>query len=361
MGTDHKLEMDLGMDEKRFDPMNTPYEVFEEDFPWNDAIEEQCAFLLRYAILAPSSYNTQPWKFEIKSNLILVHADYERRLPVVDPHDRELIIGVGAAIFNLRVAADHFGFDTLVRYTPHSPKGEALAVVEILPRDKGARNGLASLFPVITERHTNRSPFLAARVARSVVNSIEQLPRTNRSDIFVSTEAGLNEQVAQLVAMAEGEQHKDQEFRKELAEWIRLNETRRPDGIPGAAFGMGNIASAAAPWLLKSFDTPRIFAARNFHLCIEAPALVVLHGEDSIDHWLDTGQLLEHILLYVVSSGLQASFFNMPVEVPEYRIALRHMCGLLNWPQILLRLGYCLTEPTRTPRRPVEDVLIANR
>jgi hypothetical protein len=84
----------------------------------------------------------------------------------------------------------------------------------------------------------------------------------------------------------------------------------------------------------------------------------VLYGEDSIPVWIETGEALERLLLTVIRAGLQYSFFNMPIEIPELRTDLRRLLELPSWPQLLLRIGYCLTEPAGTPRRPVEDVLI---
>ena len=37
------------------------WEVSEKDFPETGSIEAQLRFLLRYAILAPSVKNSQPW------------------------------------------------------------------------------------------------------------------------------------------------------------------------------------------------------------------------------------------------------------------------------------------------------------
>lgn len=52
----------------------------------------QLQTLVHYATLAANGHNTQPWKFAIKENAIEIHPDYSRRLPVVDPQDRELWI-----------------------------------------------------------------------------------------------------------------------------------------------------------------------------------------------------------------------------------------------------------------------------
>src|SRR5512145_690217 len=50
--------------------------------------------LVRYAALAANGHNTQPWKFAIKEKTIEIHPDYTRRLPTVDPKDRELWISL---------------------------------------------------------------------------------------------------------------------------------------------------------------------------------------------------------------------------------------------------------------------------
>jgi hypothetical protein len=61
--------------------------------------------LVRSATLAASGHNTQPWKFAIKENAIEIHPDYSRRLPIVDPVDRELWMSLGCVLENLLVAA----------------------------------------------------------------------------------------------------------------------------------------------------------------------------------------------------------------------------------------------------------------
>ncbi len=61
--------------------MGDAWKIKEENFPEMGEIEEKMRFLLNYAILAPSSHNTQPWKFSIKGNNIEVYADFTKQLP----------------------------------------------------------------------------------------------------------------------------------------------------------------------------------------------------------------------------------------------------------------------------------------
>ncbi|MCI4145737.1 MULTISPECIES: hypothetical protein [unclassified Streptomyces] len=61
-------------------------------------------FLVRAPMTAPSLLNTQPWRFVADGDMeIELHADPGRGLPLADPHGRELVLGCGAALFNMRV------------------------------------------------------------------------------------------------------------------------------------------------------------------------------------------------------------------------------------------------------------------
>ena len=130
--------------------------VSELDFPSSGPIQMQLRFLLRYAILAPSVKNTQPWRFAIEENRVRIFADPDRVLHVTDPNRRELYISLGCALENLLVAAEHFGFRHEVFYFP---EGEAPAGGE---RDTHARS--------------------AARRSRALGSARRRSPRHDKDD-----------------------------------------------------------------------------------------------------------------------------------------------------------------------------------
>lgn len=68
--------------------------------------------LIEAASQAPSGHNTQPWRFQLEDARITIHPDFSKRLPAVDPDDRELYISLGCAAENLRIAASHAGYAT---------------------------------------------------------------------------------------------------------------------------------------------------------------------------------------------------------------------------------------------------------
>ncbi len=61
--------------------------------------------LVRYATLAPSSHNTQCWKFAVERRSISIVADLSRRCPAVDPDNHHLFVSLGCAAENLIQAA----------------------------------------------------------------------------------------------------------------------------------------------------------------------------------------------------------------------------------------------------------------
>lgn len=360
MELDIEPEPGMRIEQQGFDPFKTPYEVDDQVFPWYESVQEQFLFLVRYAVLAPSSHNTQPWKIRLSNEGIAVYADYCRRLPVVDPGNRELIMSVGAAIMNLRVAAAHFGFECEVQYNHSGDSERPLAFLRLSRPSSlsAAQRKLAQLFPSITKRHTNRSAFLMARVPEQVVTTLNEFAQSSIASVHISRDGVVNQQVADLVAAADMVQQSNPLFRKELAEWIRPNYTRRPDGMTGANLGVSDVLSVVGPWATKTLNLGKFRAARDKNLCLEAPGLVVLYSEDALPQWLEVGELLERILLALTKNNVQFGFFNMLIEIPELRTQLRSLLSLSSWPQLLLRIGYCLTDPVPSPRRPVEEVIV---
>jgi len=73
----------------------TAWNVEVSSFPASGTAIDKARFAVRYAILAPSSHNTQPWRFIINGDELLVCADRTRSLANIDPFDRELIISCG--------------------------------------------------------------------------------------------------------------------------------------------------------------------------------------------------------------------------------------------------------------------------
>jgi len=78
---------------------------------------------------APSHHNAQPWAFRVLPGAVEVHADRSRRLPVADPEDRQLFVGVGAAVYGVRLALAVLGLRPVVRLARDDARPDLAATV----------------------------------------------------------------------------------------------------------------------------------------------------------------------------------------------------------------------------------------
>jgi nitroreductase len=81
-------------------------------------------------------------------------------------------------------------------------------------------------------------------------------------------------------------------------------------------------------------------------------------GGDTAADRIAAGQALQRVLLAATAAGLAASMISQPIEVRAAREQLRRALHRDSAPQMLLRLGYGVPG-SPTPRRPLDDVLIA--
>ena len=108
-----------------------PWSVDEAVYPHSGPAWEKLSFCLNYAVLAPSGHNTQPWRFKLGLDEVKLYADRTRALPMVDPHDRELIMSCGAALFHLRLAVRYFGHADDVYLFPDTLDRDLLAQIQM--------------------------------------------------------------------------------------------------------------------------------------------------------------------------------------------------------------------------------------
>lgn len=336
----------------------TAWSVDVSDFPSSGIAIDKARFAVRYAILAPSSHNTQPWRFIVNGDELLVCADRTRSLANIDPFDRELIISCGAALLNLRVALAYFGVPVEITTFPQSSDPDIVARV-VFPALGSMLKDLADLFNAITKRTTNRGRFLQEEVPIATVEQLKSAATSEGVDVkFVQTLAK-RERIATLIAEADRRQFDDPRFRRELASWI--HPLRRNDGMPAASQGLHALTDAATPIIamaIRTFDLGNGVAAAHEELARGSPLLVALSTPmDNNEGWLAAGLGLQRLLLVATEEGYATSYLNQPIELPDLRTELAKELSIDGYPQLLLRVGR--GQPvSHSPRRSISDVLI---
>jgi hypothetical protein len=196
------------------------WSVTPSDFPASGTLLEKARFAVRYAILAPSSHNTQPWRFVSGDRELLICADRTRSLPNIDPFDRELIISCGAALFNLRVALAHFLIPVEITPFPYSAEPDVVARI-VFPECGPELKVLANLFSAIMKRATNRGPYIVEDLPDPVIERLKSAAEAEGLDVAFARTSSERERAAKLVAAADRRQFDDPRFRRELASWIQ--------------------------------------------------------------------------------------------------------------------------------------------
>jgi nitroreductase len=342
--------------------MNNPvsaWKINEREFPRGGTPDEKLRFLVRYAILAPSSHNTQPWRFCIEGPTLDIYADPERSLPIADPHDRELTISCGAALFNLRTAMNYFGCVGEARPFPDSRHPNLLAQVT-LDAHRTQDSEWTDLFKAITRRVTDRGSFAPDVASPALSAALREAAHVEGAWLSTFSTDRSKATVGYLVAKGDRIQFENPEFRQELASW--LNPPNKKEGLPAYARGAPQLLGFTAPavaFLVRTFDVGNGVAARDRELAVGSPLIACLGTtRDTPLEWLNAGQALQRVLLLATAYGLHASFLNQPIEVAQLRRALGALAERKGYPQILLRIGRGRDTAQHTPRRPLEDVLI---
>jgi hypothetical protein len=307
---------------------------------------------LEAALAAPSIHNTQPWRFRVDESGVDVFADRARRLDVVDPRGRELIISVGAAILNLRVAMLAHGRQPLLRLFPSRSEPDLVARVVAGPPVHVTETA-RSLARAIPRRHTNRRPFSDVPVPDAVLTELVAAARAEGVALSLPEGAGRSA-IMSVVRNADHRWVARPRYWAELAEWT-LATTGRSDGVPPEAFGPWSAAEAIP---LRDFGLVQPARRRRVLPFETTPTIAVLSTVgDSPAAWVRAGQALERVLLTATVRGVSHTPMTQPVEIEELRRLLvdpayGHVA------HVILRLGYgppCAP----SPRRALEEMLVS--
>lgn len=327
---------------------NTPFQT-------EAAVPVQMRELVRYATLAPSGHNTQPWRFALLGDTIRILPDYSRRLPAVDPQDRELWISLGCALENLVIAAGAAGYEADVTYP--TPDADRLTVH--LPRSPA--HGPTPLFEAIPHRQNNRSLYDGRAVPPAETKKIEAVMSGAGVSTLIFTDTRHKEALIEYIKAGDRRQFGDPAFVAELVSWIRFNKPEALhslDGLYTRCTGNPDVPR----WLGRRFLTAASAGSQADTSARKARSssglIVIASASDDKRHWVETGRLYERLARTLTALGIQVAFLNQPAEVTGLRSQFQSYLGLgTAQPQLLLRFGFADALP-HSLRRPVEQVLV---
>lgn len=311
--------------------------------------------LIRHAVLAASSHNTQPWKFRVQKDIITILPDFTRRCPAVDPDDSHLFKSLGCAAENLVHAAAAQGFSTDVRFDP-----DQNSVVVSMNADASVQ--ATELYWAITKRQCVKAAFNGKSLETEQIELLEKAGEGHNVRTIFLLSPAQKETVIDYVTRGDVDQLTDPAFRNELVSWIRFNPAAalsKGDGLSGRTSGQPALPTWLAKWLIGLVLTPKGQAetdATNIRSSAGI-AVFVSRGNDRAA-WVEAGRTYQRFALRATVLGVKTAFINQPIEVRQLLPAFESWLNLNDEHALLMvRFGRGPVAPFSL-RRPIDDVIL---
>ena len=307
------------------------------------------------AALAPSVHNTQPWHFIVTNDYLEIRSEPLRRLTVLDPRGRQLMISCGCALFNARVAIAAAGFESIVQRRPDPTTPGLVARIWVgAPCDW---QPIAALDHAIEDRHTNRRAFIGEPVPTDVIRELVSAAQTEGAYLLAITKPQQRNATAELSRLADQLQEADPAYLAELGQWT-TDDPRRRDGVQAASVPyVGGFSDAHDTLPIRPFDVRGMGWLPASSEPDEQQCLLLLAAAQDEPHsWLRTGEALERVWLTLTRLGYSASPLTQVIEASPTNRQLREALSTDLNPQILLRVGHA-PNTARSPRRAAADVI----
>jgi hypothetical protein len=308
-------------------------------------------------VLAPSHWNSQPWRMEADIDQIRLLADPSRALTANDPDQRAMAVALGASLENMLIALRAYGRQPTVTYNPESGRKQVVATITWSAAD-APRDRL--LFGAIPLRRTNRRGYdergiyMQNRAALSA-----QIPPDLKLH-WIDDRAQIA-QVAKLVEAAIDAQLHDERAQREQFGWMRFGDEaeRRGDGVTAGDLDYGGPVAWFAG---RTFNPGSMFqrfglggAAKKARDQVRSAGALALVSATTSNPlvWLNAGQAFERFALRATTLGIAHQPIHAPIEVARFRGDLcRAFEAIGEDPILLVRLGHAKA-PDPSVRRSV--------
>ncbi|HET9518665.1 MAG TPA: nitroreductase [Actinoplanes sp.] len=300
---------------------------------------------------APSVFNTQPWRWRVVDETLELLPEADRRLPVIDPDGRLMMLSCGAALHHARIALAAAGWRTEVDRDADStgPIARIHLAGQADPDQWTQR-----LFAAITQRRTDRRSFGERQVAPEILDTLRSVVEAEDSYLHYVRRDQMP-LLATSTARAAADELDDPAYRAELQAWTN-RKAGSGDGVP--------VTTAVRP-------APRRVPIRNYApggsaglpagdgFDIGASFAILFGATDDPPGWLRGGEALSALLLTATADGLATAPLSDAIELEWPRQLMHDLLAEVGAPYLVIRLGYSdsTEELPPAPRRAAADVI----
>ena len=316
--------------------------------------------IIKDAARAPSGHNTQPWKFEVNENHIIIRPNFARRLKVVDADDHALFISLGCALENLVLSAKAHQFSTKV--TTNFENGINEIIVELMISENEQKD---MLYDFIQSRQSTRSAYDNKSIEQSKLEQLQEQTENEWIEMIYITDKDKIKELESFIIEASNLQFNNKEFVNELVSWIRFSKNEiknKSDGIWHASMGMPGVGRFIGNIIMKDFASAKSEAKRWKNLIDKSAGFALFVVKENIkENWVRLGQAFERFGLKATQLNIKHAHVNMPCEEISVRQKLVQHFKIESGkqPLLLVRFGFAEAMPYSF-RLPLEEVLAKN-
>lgn len=329
------------------------------NFYYSKTLRERISFLVNFAILAPSSHNSQPWEFIVEDNTLFVKACLARSLPASDPNYRQLFISIGCAIQNVLIAAGYYGLVSELEYFPDGGKNNFVAKIKFNPSLKRVIFSEDHLIYSISRRFTDRGKYDFSAVIPVRIYKLAKFLSEESIRIDLVSNPDKRKVITDCILDAISEAMSRDNFRLELSAYVKNNYTRAHIGMPGFTLGIPGPVSLIAPTLIKHFNLARLSRNKDEELLrLHTPIFGIISTvEDDKYAWVRAGAKYQRLALEAERLNMRTAIMAAPIEIGSYYQGLQDVLNTRFRPQIFFRLGYSNNKITHSPRINTSEVI----
>ena len=322
------------------------WEINDDDFVKLENDEIRLLFLCRYAILAPSGHNTQPWRIEQKDDggldLYINRAHFleggSEALLQVEPH-----VSMGTFLETLMAAGLGHGYQVAVQYVL---EGDKIANIAMGKRVKPVPELLAA----IKSRVSNRNFFETAKLDPKLINSLGVSGFSGVKSSIIENRAEI-EWLATQTEIAIKAIMSSRKYRRELSQWVRNNFTGKYDGMPGFTHGVAGFPSLFAKIAINASAKLGPPAGHSADLIRNSSALIIVgYSDEELANYIDVGREYSRVSLLAQRHSVSSSALGAAVIDPTSRKDVVAHFGLDYRPVVILRVGRTKINAPHTPR-----------
>jgi hypothetical protein len=331
--------------------------------------------VLSYAMLAPNPHNMQPWIVDLRQpEQIDLYCDRNRLLPETDPFSRQILIGHGAFLELLDLAASAAGHRTEITYFPKGEFGDRIdgrPVASIrLISDAGRESD--PLFQQILQRRSAKVPFDTTRPLR--VEHGQGLATAYTNPDCKLTVATDQPRVLGLQGVVQSGMEIELRTPRTYQESVNVmrigaqevNQHRNGIDLTGAPIGWGRLLGMVNREKLADPTSQAFQSGVTMYrdMAEATPAFAwMTTSNNTRSTQLAVGRAYARLNLKATALGVAMHPMSQVLqEYAEMQALQQGVLAMLGIPkehtmQMLMRLGY-VEQPDPSPRRDLQDLLL---